>query len=102
MTKHYFSNNNYIKFNFCEKQQRRQWRAVFVDVWSLFVSYLLLGQQKDEYLCSFFEAVPSFVILCHLLQPVVHLLLRLAVAVFVVLVPSLLLILLPLIHFLDC
>ena len=44
---------------------------------SLF-SHLLLDQQKDEYLCSFLEAVPRLVIR-HLLQPVVQLLLRLAV-----------------------
>jgi hypothetical protein len=44
----------------------------------------LLGQQRDEYLCSVLEVVPSFVILCHLLQPVFHLLLKLAVAAAVV------------------
>ena len=58
--------------NFCEKQhQHREWRAVFVDVWSLtFFSHLLLDRQKDEYLCSFLEAVPRLVIR-HSLQPLV-------------------------------
>ena len=43
-----------------------------------FVVHLLLDrldQQKDEYLCSFLEAVPRLVI-SHLLQRVVQLLLR--------------------------
>jgi hypothetical protein len=66
--------------NFCEKHQHREWRAVFVGVWSLNLSQLSLDLQKDEYLCSFLEVVPKLVI-CHLLQPVVRLLPRLAVAV---------------------
>ena len=44
-----------------------------------FFSHLLLDRQKVEYLCSFREAVPRFVI-CHLLQPVVCLLLMLVAA----------------------
>jgi len=48
-----------------------------------FFSQLLLDQQKDEYLCSFLEAVPRLVI-HHLLQPVVQLLLTLVVFVVVV------------------
>ena len=55
-----------------------------------FFSHLLLDRQKDEYLCSFLEAVLSLVI-CHLLQPVVRLLLRLAAAVVVAPLPLLLL-----------
>ena len=116
MTKQSFCSTNYIKSSFCEKQhQPRQWRAVFVHVWSPFFSHLLLGRQKDEYLCSILEVVPSFVILCHLLQPVVHLLLRLAVAaaavvVFIVVVlvvpppppPVLQILFLLLILLLDC
>jgi len=48
-------------------------------VWSLtFFSYRLLDRQKDEYLCSFLEAVPRLVI-HHLLQPVFLFLLRLVV-----------------------
>jgi len=52
-------------------------------------SHLLLDLQEDEYLCSFLEAVPRLVILRHLLQSVVHLLLRLATVV-VAFVPLLL------------
>jgi len=59
------------------------------------LSFLMCGalfpgpkKKKDEYLCSILEVVPSFVILCHLLQPVFHLLLRLAVAAAFVVVPS--------------
>jgi len=37
-----------------------------------FNTYLLLDRQKDEYLCSFFKAVPRLLI-SHLLQPVVWL-----------------------------
>ena len=59
-----------------------------------FFSHLLLDRRKDEHLCSFLEAVPRFVILRHLLQPVVCLVLRLAVVVVVVVVPHLLLLLL--------
>ena len=44
-----------------------------------FMVHLLLDRQKDEYLCSFLEAVPMLVI-SHLLQPVVRLLLRPAAA----------------------
>ena len=42
---------------------------------SLF-SHLSSDQQKDEYLCSFLEAVPKLVILRQSLQLVVRLLLR--------------------------
>ena len=52
---------------------------------SLF-SHLLLDRQKDEHLCSFLEAVPRVAVLHHLLQPVVCLVVRLAVLVVVVLV----------------
>ena len=44
---------------------------------SLF-SHLLLDRQKDEYFCSFLEAVPRLAFR-HMLQPIVRLLLRLAV-----------------------
>ena len=40
-----------------------------------FIIIILLIWQRDEYLCSFLEAVPRLVILRHLLQLVVHLLL---------------------------
>ena len=40
----------------------------------------------DEYLCSCLEVVPSSVILCHLLQPVFHLLPWLAAVTVVVVV----------------
>jgi hypothetical protein len=43
----------------------RRWR-------NNFMVHLLLGRQKDEYLCSYLEAIPSLVIR-HLLQPVVQL-----------------------------
>ena len=46
---------------------------------SLF-SHLFLDRQKDEYSCSLLEAVTKLVI-GHLLQPMIRLLLRLAVAV---------------------
>jgi len=46
---------------------------------SLF-SHLSSDQQKDEYLCSFLEAVPKLVILRQSLQLVVRLLLRPAAA----------------------
>ena len=52
-----------------------------------------LDQQKDEYLCSFLEAVPRFGI-SHLLQPLVRLLVRPATAASVV-VPLYLLLLHP-------
>ena len=42
-----------------------------------FFSHFLLDGQKDEYLCSFLQAVPRLVI-HHLLQPVFRFLLRLA------------------------
>ena len=45
-----------------------------------FFSHLLLDWQKDEYLCSFLEAVPRWVI-CHMLQPVFQFLLRVVVVV---------------------
>ena len=45
-----------------------------------FFSHLLLEWQKDEYLCSFLEAVPRLII-HHLLQPVFQLLLRLIVVI---------------------
>ena len=50
-----------------------------------FFSHLLQDLQKVEYMCSFHEVVPRLII-CHLLQPVVRLLLRLVAAavVFVV------------------
>ena len=52
-----------------------------------FFSHLLLDQHKDEYLCSFLEAVPRLVI-HHLLQSVFRLLLRLVVVVVVVVVAA--------------
>ena len=62
----------------------RQWWAVFVDMRaSRFFSHLLLDRQKGEYLCSFPEVVPRLVILCHLLQPVVHHLLKLFVIIII-------------------
>jgi len=61
--------------NFCEN----------INTNSVKLSLLMCGASfiftKDEYLCSFLDAVPRLVILCHLLQPVVSLLLRLAVVV---------------------
>ena len=51
-----------------------------------FFSQRLLDRRKDEHLCSFLEAVPKVVILRLLLQPVICLVLRLAVLVVVVLV----------------
>jgi len=69
--------------NFCEKHQHRQWRAVFVDVWSLTFFHTFCWSDK-RMKSSFLEAVPRLVI-CHLLQPVFQLLLRLAAAAVVVL-----------------
>jgi len=43
---------------------------------ALLFSYFLLDQQKEEYVYSFLEVVPRLVIIRHLLQPVVHLLVR--------------------------
>ena len=48
-----------------------------------FFSHILLDRQKDEYLCSFLEAVPRLAIR-QFLQPVFRFLLRLVIVVVVV------------------